>query len=128
MPKIGIGVGEEFPAQEPPPHTSEPEKPHRHGRWNIAGRIILKIAFVVLAISLIGWLFHAFAGPFAWHGPYAYGPYGYHPGWHGHFFFPFFPILLVLLLTFAFRRRHHGYGCSMRRWHDEMHRERGERN
>lgn len=132
MPKIGIGVGEEFPAQEPPPNSPEPEKDpkrrHRHGGWHFACHILLKIAFVVLAIGLIGWLFHAFAGPFAWHGPYAYGPYGFHPGWHGHFFFPFFPFLLVMLLIFAFRRRHYGYGCGMRRWHDEMHRERGERN
>jgi hypothetical protein len=58
----------------------------------------------------------------AWHGPYAY-----YPGWHGHFFFPFFPLLLVLLLIFAFRRRHYYGYCNFRHWHDEMHRERGER-
>jgi len=121
MPKLGIGVGEEFPVGDPPPNAPEPERRHRRSGWHFAFHILLKVAAIALVIGLIGWMFYGFGG--AWHGPYAY-----YPGWHGHFFFPFFPLLLVLLLIFTFRRRHYyGYGCEMRRWHDEMHRERGER-
>jgi hypothetical protein len=122
MPKISVGVGEEFPAGDPP-QPLEPERPPRRRGWHFAFHIFLRLAFIALVIGLIGWVF--FGGPI-----FGHGPYPDHAGWHGHFF-PFFPLLLVLFLIFAFRRRRYGYGCygyDMRRWHDELHRERGERS
>jgi hypothetical protein len=133
MAKYGIGVGEEFPVSDPPPPPSPPNPPdddhHRHRGWHIALHVITKIALFALVVGALVWLFQP-------HGVHGYfGPYAYYPAHH--FFFPFFPILLlVLFLSFAFRRHrywghHHpyGYGCDggWRRWHDEMHRERGER-
>ncbi len=117
MSKVGIGVGEEFPLGDPPPDTSEPERPHRHAGWHLALNIALRLALLALIIAGIVWMFTGFGV----HPGYA--PYGY----HRHFFFPFFPLLLVLLLIFAFRRRHYYGYCHFRRWHDELHRGHGER-
>jgi hypothetical protein len=119
MPKLGIGVGEEFPVGDPPAVEPEPERPHRPSGWHIAFHILVRVAAIALVIGLFAWAFHGFGAPYA-----------YQPGVHRHFFFPFFPVLLIVLLIFAFRRRHYygyRYGCDMRRWHDELHRERGER-
>ena len=121
MSKVGIGVGEEFPLGDPPPDPPEPERRYRHGGWHVALHIGLRIALIALVIAVIAWMFTGF-GAYAGHGPYAY-----YPGWHRHFFFPFFPLFLVLLLIFAFRRRHYYGYCHFRRWRDELHHERGER-
>ena len=123
MAKFGIGVGEEFPAGEPSPETPPPERRHRHSGWHIALHIAARLAVVALVIGAAVWLFHGFGGPYP--GPYA--------GYHRYGFFPFFPLLLIVLLIFALRRRHHcGHGWRYRRldemryWHEQMHRERGE--
>ena len=126
MSKLGVGVGEEFPAGEPPANLPDPEPRRRRFWWPFALHVLVRLAFVALVIGLIAFAFHGFGAP------YAYGPYA---GWHGHFFFPFFPLLLLVFLIFALRRHHYcGYGHrmwrwqdDMRRWHDEMHRDRGER-
>ena len=125
MSKFGIGVGEEFPAGDPPPNNLEPIRPHRHNAWHFAFHITARVAFLALLIGALFWAFHSFGGPY----PAA-------ARWHAHFF-PFFPILLLLVLLFVGRRRHYlGYGCGygrrrwhdeMRYWHEEMHRDRGER-
>lgn len=120
MAKFGIGVGEDFPAGDPPPDPTQSDPPHRRRGWHIALHIALRLALIALVIGAAVWLFHGFGGPYA--GPHRYG------------FFPLFPLLLVVLLIFALRRRHYcGYGWrmrylhdEMRHWHDEMHRERGE--
>jgi hypothetical protein len=134
MAKIGVGVGEEFPVDDaqppksPPPGEPPPREPwHHRGGWHFALHVLARVALIALLIGGIAWLFsgHGFHG-------YAYGPYAFHPMYHRGFFFPFFPVLLIVLLVgFAFRRHHYYgpgcYGYGMRRWHDEMHRDRGER-
>ena len=129
MSKFGIGVGEEFPVDDAPPPKTPPEGENwrpRHSGWHFFFHVVAKLALVALVIGGLFWLFHA-PGYGYFHGPYAFTPYPHH-----FFFFPFFPILfLVLLIGFAFRRHHHyGYGCrgdGFRRWHDELHHERGDK-
>lgn len=120
MAKFGIGVGEEFPAGDPSPDRLPPDHRHRRGGWHITLHIALRLAVIALVIGAFVWLFHGFGGPYA--GPHRYG------------FFPFFPLLIIVLLIFALRRRHYcGHGWrmryrydEMRYWHDQMHRERRE--
>ena len=114
MAKYGIGVGEEFPVDEPknpPPPEDDDERSKMRRRWRRHHflHVLTRIALIALIITGIAWLFrpHYFSpGPYA---PYAFYPYPHH------FFFPFFPVLLIVLLLFAWRRggchgmRHHGH-------------------
>jgi len=118
MAKFGIGVGEEFPAGEPSPDAPPPGHRHRHSGWHIALHIAARLAVIALVIGAAVWLFHGFGGPY--------------PDGHRYGFFPFFPLLVIVLLIFALRRgRHCGHRWryrydEMRYWHDQMHRERRE--
>jgi hypothetical protein len=124
MAKYGIGVGEEFPVDEPnnpPPPEDDDERRKMRRRWRRHHflHLLTRIALIALVITGIAWLFrpHYFSpGPYA---PYAFYPYPHH------FFFPFFPVLLIgLLIAFAWRRG----GCyGMRHhWHDHPHDDRRE--
>lgn len=119
MPKIDIAAGEEFPASEPPAIPPESGPPRHRFRWHFALHLLTRLAFLALLIGALVWMFHGYGEPVSGYGPYAARPH--------HFFFPF---LLLLLLIFAFRRGrhcHYGYWHRMRHWHDDMHRQRGER-
>jgi hypothetical protein len=129
MTKIGVGVGEEFPVEEPPKadasqtETAGPRGPHACG-WNGTSRRhgwVHVTLSVLLKLAIIGFVAAAAVSLFTAH-RFADGAYGYYPYPH-HFFFPFFPILFLVLILFAFRRdpywRH-------RHWHDHWHRDRGE--
>ena len=72
-----------------------------------------RVAVIALIISAIVWLFRA---PHFY--PYAADAVRPYPH---HFFFPFFPILLVLLLFAVLRRRHGCYGMR-HHWHHHEHR------
>jgi len=121
MSKIGIGIGEDFPVEDaktppipPPDGPQSDDARRRHWRWRFFLHVLTRIAFIALIIAAIVWMFspHYFSP-----GPYAHlPPYGYYPYPH-HFFFPFFPILLIAFFVFAWRRR----GCygHHRHWHDE---------
>ena len=123
MSKIGIGVGEEFPVEDAKtPPTPPPEEPEnddgerRHWRRHRWLHILTRIAFIGLVIAAIVWMFtpnYFLPGPYAQVPPYRFYPYPHF------FFFPFFPILLIALFAFAWRRR----GCYRshyhRHWHDE---------
>ena len=123
MAKFGIGVGEEFPVDEArppePPPPNELERRRRHWRRFRFLHLLTRIAVLALIVSGIVWLFRPRA--YFYPDPYLlpYGPYPHH------FFFPFFPLLLIgLLIAVAWHRR----GCyGMHRWHgpDDDHR-RGE--
>ena len=116
MTKFGIGVGEDFPVDEPnnpppPEDDDERRKMRRHWRRHHSLHVLTRIALIALVITGIAWLFrpHYFsAGPYA---PYAFYPYPHH------FYFPFFPVLLIaVLLAFAWRRGHcHG---MRHHWHE----------
>jgi hypothetical protein len=114
MAKFGIGVGEEFPVDEPPnpppPDDDEERRRRRHWRWHFVLHLLTRVALLALIISAIVWLFRA---PHFY--PYAadaFHPYPYH------FFFPIFPVLLIVLLI-AFARRHRGCYGMRRHWHHE---------
>jgi hypothetical protein len=117
MTKIGIGVGEEFPVDEPPPPPPPPtdeerNRRERHWRWHRRLHIATRVAFLALIVAAIFWMFggnHYAATDAAG----AVRPYPHH------FFFPFFPIFLLLLFAFAWRRR----GCYGGRshWHHHHH-------
>ena len=111
MAKFGIGVGEEFPVEEPQrkPEESEEALAERRRYWRRHQMLHLatRIAVIALILAAIVWMFvpHPYAA-----GPYA--PYGY--GYHRHFFFPFFPLLLFFVIAMAWRRG----GCWRgRHWH-----------
>ena len=124
MSKIGIGVGEEFPVEDaktppapPPGGPGGGGREHRHGRWHGSLHILTRVAFLALVIAAIVWMFtphYSFQGPYA-----QLPPRGFYPYPHHFFFFPFFPILLIALFAFAWRRR----GCHRyhhhHHWHDE---------
>src|SRR5882762_5515378 len=121
MAKFGIGVGEEFPVDEaappnpPPPDDDERHRRRRHGRWHSVLHLLTRVAVLALIVSAIVWMFrpHGFyAGPYA---PYAFHPYPHH------FFFPFFPVLLIVALIVFARRRHGCYGMR-HHWHHHEHR------
>ena len=116
MTKIGVGVGEEFPVDEPPPPKPDPERDaalearERYWRRHHYLHVATRVAFIALIAALIVWMFVAplYVAPIAASGAV------HHP----HFFFPFFPLLLILLFAFAWRRRagcHYGH----HHWHDE---------
>ena len=112
MSKIGVGVGEEFPVQDPPPPLPPPSdderrRMERHWRWRRWLHVATRVAFLVLVLAAIVWMFTGshYAVPGTAAG--AVRPYAHH------FLFPFFPIFLLLLFAFAWRR-----GCGWRRgWH-----------
>ena len=116
MTKFGIGVGEEFPVEEPPPGRPDPEREaalaarDRYRRQHHYLHVATRIAVIALLVAFIVWMFvpHPYITA-----PGAVGGYGF----HRHFFFPFFPLLLILLFAFAWRRR---AGCHYRyrHWHD----------
>src|ERR1700704_1066724 len=117
MTKFGIGVGEDFPVDEPnnpppPEDDDERRKMRRHWRRHHSLHVLTRIALIALVITGIPCLFRPAyfpAGPYA---PYAFYPYPHH------FYFPFSPILLIaVLLAFAWRRG----GCYGMRWHWHEH-------
>src|SRR5437660_1103341 len=103
MSKFGVGVGEEFPVEDAkPPQSGGPEQPERRRHWrgHHLLHVLTRLALIALMISAIAWLFRPH---------YAFYPDPYFPyaayGYPHHFFFPFFPVLLVaILLAFAWRR------------------------
>jgi hypothetical protein len=119
MAKLGIGVGEEFPVEEagpPSPPTPEDEG-RRRRRWRrfyFLG-LLTRLAVIALIVSALVWLFRPRAQFYP--DPYLL-PYGFYPYPH-HFFFPFFPLLLVGLLIAILLRRRSCYGP--RYWHDRHH-------
>ena len=117
MAKFGIGVGEEFPVEEAgPPGPPNPEdSEHRRRRWRrfYFLHLLMRIAFVALIVSALVWLFRP-VRPF-YPDPYLL-PYGLNPYPH-HFFFPFFPVLLVGLLIALLLRRRSCYGHGWQYWH-----------
>jgi hypothetical protein len=112
MTKIGVGVGEEFPVDEPPPSQPDPEREadrearRRHWRQHHYLYIATRIAVIALIVAFIVWMFVPHAAVVSAN---AAGGYPY----QRHFFFPFFPLLLIFLFAFAWRRR----GCSYGRHH-----------
>ena len=117
MAKFGIGVGEEFPVDEPPNPPpldgDEEHKRRRHWRLHHWLHLLTRVAVLALIVSAIVWLFRA---PHFY--PYAADAVRPYPH---HFFFPFFPILLIVLLI-AFARRRHGCYGMRRHWHHHEHR------
>lgn len=118
MAKFGIGVGEEFPVDEPanPPPPNDDEERRRRHHWRLHHwlHLLTRVTVLALIVSAIVWMFRAphfypYAGD-------AVRPYPHH------FFFPFFPILLIVLLI-AFARRSHGCYGMRRHWH---HHDRGD--
>jgi uncharacterized membrane protein len=117
MAKFGVGVGEEFPVDEPPQGEPNPRNSerscgwHRHdhgGRFgwlHVTLHVLFRLAIIALVIAAAWALFRPHN--------FAYAPYGFYP-YHHHFFFPFFPVLLIALVFFFARRhwRHHHH------WHD----------
>jgi hypothetical protein len=122
MSKFGVGVGEDFPVDEPPSPRPESEEERaqrlRHRRHHHMLHIATRIAFLALIVAFIVWMFvpHPYTA-----GPAGYGPYGY--GFHRHVFFPFFPLLLIFVLAMAWRRRCYG---PYRHWHEHRHYDRRE--
>ena len=119
MAKVGVGVGEEFPVEEAGPsgsasdpngskrHCGRGGHGHGHGRWHFAGHVLFRLAILALLIGAVLSFFGRHYDHASLHGFYPY-PH--------HFFFPFFPVLLIgLLLALLWRRGrwHH------RHWHDE---------
>ena len=119
MAKFGVGVGEEFPVDEPaqPPQQSRERYCGRHGHrlgWlHLSLHVLFRVAIIVLVIAAAVSLFR----------PHPYGPDGFHPYPH-HFLFPFFPVLLIVLVLAFVRRR--GFYRRRRHWHDEHRDDRGE--
>ena len=114
MAKFGVGVGEEFPVDEPAPQTRDSERTcGSHGHWHRFGwlhftlHVLFRLAIIALVIAAAVSLFL----------PHSYAPYGYYPYPH-RFFFPFFPILLIVLFFALARRRGGCYGMR-RHWHGE---------
>src|SRR5258706_3921137 len=107
MAKFGIGVGEEFPVDEaappnpPPPDDDEARRRRRHWRLHWVLHLLTRVALIALIVSGIVWLFRV---PHF----YPYAADAVHPYPH-HFFFPFFPVLLILALIVFARRRHRCY-------------------
>ncbi len=115
MAKYGIGVGEEFPVDEPPQRQPTPESEEmlaerrRRMKHHHILHVATRLAVIALIVSFIVWMFMPH--------PIAIGaaaPAGY--AFHRHFFFPFFPLLLIFVLAMAWRRR----GCHRHsyHWHD----------
>ena len=117
MAKFGVGVGEEFPVDEPAKSETPNSKGsgrcgwrghhrnHRFGWLHFGLHVVFRLAIIGLVIAAAVSLFepHHFAD----------SPHGY-PYHHHMLFFPF--LLIGLLLLFAFRRHHHHWH---RHWHDE---------
>src|SRR3981081_1067961 len=118
MAKFGIGVGEEFPVDEPPnpPIPDDDDERRRRHHWRLHHwlHLLTRVAVIALIISAIVWLFRA---PHFY--PYAADAVRPYPH---HFFFPFFPILLIVLLI-AFERPRHAHHRMRHHWHP--HRNRG---
>ena len=116
MAKFGIGVGEEFPVNEPPArNASESDADYaerrRYWRQHHYLHLATRLAVVALIVSFIVWMFiphppMPMPMPAGMHGPY---------GFHHHFFFPF-PLLLIVLFVLAWR------GFGRRHWHHHHHR------
>jgi hypothetical protein len=84
----------------------------RHWRWHRWLHIATRVAFLALIVAAIVWMFGA---PHYMPTAAATGAIRPYP----HHFFPFFPIFLLLLVAFAWRRR----GCYGGRghWHRHHH-------
>jgi hypothetical protein len=113
MAKFGIGVGEEFPVDEPPARNpSENEADYavrrRYWRQHFYLHLATRLAFIALIVAFIVWMFIPHAAV-----PLADGAQGYY-GYRHHYFFPF-PLLLILLFVLAMRAMGH------RRWHHHHH-------
>ena len=80
----------------------------RHWRWHRWLHIATRVAFLALIVTAIVWMF---TGP---HYAVTGAAAGSVRPFPHHFFFPFFPILLLLLFAFAWRR---GCGGWRRGWH-----------
>ena len=113
MAKFGIGVGEEFPINEPPgrgPSESEADYAERRRHWRRHYWLHVattRIAVIALIVAFIVWMFIPQPMPVLPDG--ARGYYGYR-----HHFFPF-PLLMILLFALAWRALAH------RRWHHHHH-------
>ena len=125
MSKIGIGIGEEFPVDDakappnPPGHPDGNEPGRRHWRGHFILHVLARVVLIALVIAAIVWMF---SPHYFYPGPYAHvPPYGYYPYAHHFFFFPFFPLLLIALFAFAWRRGrcygYHRYRDDHRRGH-----------
>ena len=129
MSKYGIGVGEEFPVDEPanpsPPESDDDRRKRRSRRRGYSFlHVITRIVLITLVISAIACLFgphYYYPDSFA---PYRSYPYPYYPYPH-HFYFPFFSVLLVVVLI-AFAWRYGGCYVMPRHRHDEPHDDRRE--
>ena len=117
MSKLGVGVGEEFPVEdarpnEPPPPPADDEERRRRWRRFRFFHFLAHLALIGLVVAGIVWLFRP--RTYLYPDPYLL-PYGFYPYPH-HFFFPFFPVLFVVLLLALFWRRR---GCHVRyrHWH-----------
>ena len=112
MAKFGIGVGEEFPVNEPPargPSESEADYAERRRYWrqHYWLHVATRVAVIALIVAFIVWMFIPHPMPVIPEG--ARGYYGYR-----HHFFPF-PLLMILLFALAWRALAH------RRWHHHHH-------
>jgi hypothetical protein len=117
MAKFGIGVGEEFPVDDPPPRSpneSDADRAERRRYWRQHHYLHLatRLAVIALIVAFIVWMFIP-------HATYTV-PAGA-PRYYRHFFFPF-PLLLILLFVLAWRalghRRGHHHHHHL---HDERH-------
>jgi hypothetical protein len=114
MAKFGIGVGEEFPVDEPanppPPDDDEEHRRRRHWRLHHWLHLLTRVAVLALIVSAIVWMFRA---PHFY--PYAADAVRPYPH---HFFFRSFRSLLIVPDRSRWRR--HGCCYGMRRhWHHE---------
>jgi hypothetical protein len=123
MAKFGIGVGEEFPVDEPParnPSENDADWAERRRYWrqHYYLHLATRLAVIALIVAFIVWMFIPHATYTVPAGTPAY--YGF----HRHFFFPF-PLLLILLFVLAMRamgrrrwHHHHHWHDEPRRWRD----------
>lgn len=115
MAKFGIGVGEEFPVDEPParnPSESDADYAERRHYWrrHYYLHLATRLAVIALIIAFIVWMFVPHPTYTVPAGAPAY--YGYH-----HHFFPF-PLLMILLFALAWRALAHRRGHHHHHWHD----------
>ena len=123
MAKFGVGVGEEFPVDEPasPPPAGAERACGRHGHGRRFGwlhltlHVLFRVAVIALVIAAAVSLLRPHDGGIS--------PNGFYP-YHHHGFFPFFPVLLIVLLVFALARG--GRYRRWRHWHDSPRRDGGE--
>ena len=112
MAKFGIGVGEEFPVDEPPPRNpaesdADYAERRRYWRQHYYLHLATRLAVIALIVAFIVWMFIPPPMVTVPDGAHAY--YGYH-----RHFFPF-PLLFILLFVLAWRAIGH------RRWHHHHH-------